>query len=559
MFRNSLHIPLMESIKLYSTRIVLLSACIFLISSLRLFAQPPNYNFGKQILVDPTQVSGTTDLNNFVMLVNLTDPDLRTTGNGGNVEDANGYDIVFTAGDCSTILNHQIESYNPTTGEFIAWVRIPTLLANANTNIHMYYGNSLIATDPSTSAVWGAEYAAVYHMNQTPAGAPPQIIDFTSNGNDGDANGGMGTPDLVNAQIGQGIDFDGNNDFIDCGADASTDPVGDLTVSAWIFSRAASGHIINRGGGWNDPGYSLFHHANNIRIELQRAGEKDIVDNGLTINTWHHVALTYDQSSGLIRCFIDGIEQGNTGTHTGPIGNPVENLNIGRKEQNAFYFNGIIDEGRVIHALRNNDWMSTEYNNQNSPSTFYSVSSEFSASDLCILLPIDLTYFTAEAEDDHVDLKWQTASEQNNDFFTLERSTDLSDWEVISTIDGAGNSNSEINYNSIDTDPMPGVSYYRLKQTDFDGKYEYSPVRSVNFNTRKVIEVYPNPFDSQLTLKGGNYELEMISIFNMIGKDVTSLIDYTYKGNGEVIINTSALEKGTYLLKTRAQTLRVVK
>lgn len=522
-------------------------------------AQPPNYNFGKQILIDPGQVSGTVDLTNFVLLVDVTDPNLRSTSNGGNVENNNGYDIIFTQGDCSTVLNHQIESYDPTTGEFIAWVRIPTLFANANTNIHMYYGNSLIATDPSTTAVWGAEYAAVYHMNQTPAGPPPQITDFTSNSNDGNANGGMGTPDLVNAQIGQGIDFDGSNDFIDCGSDVSTDPIGDLTVSAWIYSRAASGHIINRGGGWNDPGYSLFHHANNIRIELQRAGEKDIVDNGISINTWHYVALTYDQSTGRIRCFIDGIEQGNTGTHTGPIGNPVENLNIGRKEQNAFYFNGIIDEGRVIHALRNNHWMLTEYRNQSSPSTFYTISAEFSAADLCILLPIELIDFTAILKENVVHLDWQTASETNNDYFTIERSQDLQNWELIATIDGAGNSTSTLSYSAQDFNPLFGTSYYRLKQTDFDGNYEYFEIQSIDYSAAGVLSLYPNPFNNSIKVQGPEGELEDIRFMNTLGQDLTSLVYIKYIGENEALINTSKIRSGSYLIVTSSNAVRVIK
>ncbi len=525
-----------------------------------LVAQPPNYSFAKQIIVNSGQVSGTTDLNNFVTLVSLTDNDLRTTSNGGNVENTNGYDIIFTLDDCSTILDHQIESYNASTGEYIAWVRIPTLFATFNTEIQMYYGNNTVTLDPSTTNVWGAEYAAVWHMNQSPASAAPQIQDYTANTNDGIANGGMAAGDLVNGYIGQGIDFDGNNDFIDCGSDASTDPNGSLTVSAWIFSRAASGHIINRGGGWNDPGYSLFHHANNIRIELQRAGEKDIVDNGLTINTWHHVALTYDNVSGTIRCYIDGIQQGNTGNHTGPMGNPVENLNIGRKEQNAFYFNGIIDEGRVIHARRNGDWMRTEFNNQSNPAGFYSVSSEMTASALCPSpLPVELLNFTATYNDGKVDLVWETASELNNDFFTIYRSTNGTEWEPVSTIDGAGNSNSINTYFIHDYKPLLGKSYYKLKQTDFNGEYEYSSIRSIDVLDEGNIEAFPNPFTSELILKGKDLKVGEIEVYNILGQNVNNLLIFSSTSETEIQINTSALEEGAYFLRTPSRSLKIVK
>ncbi|MFK8045558.1 MAG: LamG domain-containing protein [Crocinitomicaceae bacterium] len=171
---------------------------------------------------------------------------------------------------------------------------------------------------------------------------------------------------------------------------------GDLTVSAWMNSSSVSGHIINRGGGWNDPGYSLFLLSNTIRIELQRTGEKDIVDNGVSINAWLYVALTYNGTTNVIRCYIDGVQQGNTGNHTGPIGTPVENLNIGRKEQNAFYFDGIIDEGRVISAERNAEWMLTEYRNQNTPNSFYTKSVEYGAASLCWTLPVEFLDFAVK-------------------------------------------------------------------------------------------------------------------------------------------------------------------
>jgi len=71
-------------------------------------------------------------------------------------------------------------------------------------------------------------------------------------------------------------------------------------------------------------------------------------------------------------------------------------------------------------------------------------------------------------------LNWATGSEINNDYFTLERSRDAVDAEIIGFIDGAGNSSHTLHYQFIDHDPLPGISYYRLKQTDYDGSFEYS-------------------------------------------------------------------------------------
>ena len=97
-------------------------------------------------------------------------------------------------------------------------------------------------------------------------------------------------------------------------------------------------------------------------------------------------------------------------------------------------------------------------------------------------LPIELLHFTAEIAEKFVKLNWATASEINNDFFTLERSTDMRNIEVIGHTPGAGNSNTVLRYSYTDHDPHPGISYYRLKQTDYDGSYEYSDWIAVRVN-----------------------------------------------------------------------------
>jgi len=98
-------------------------------------------------------------------------------------------------------------------------------------------------------------------------------------------------------------------------------------------------------------------------------------------------------------------------------------------------------------------------------------------------LPIDLIDFKADAREKHVDLTWRTANEINNDYFTLERSQDGLSFEELAEIDGAGNSNIELSYSYQDKNPYYGVSYYRLKQTDFDGSVSYSSVERVEFET----------------------------------------------------------------------------
>ncbi len=121
-------------------------------------------------------------------------------------------------------------------------------------------------------------------------------------------------------------------------------------------------------------------------------------------------------------------------------------------------------------------------------------------------LPIELGSFDAQATDDgNVDVFWQTISERNNDYFTVERSQDGIDFENIGTVDGAGNSNNKIDYEFVDEEAPSGISYYRLRQTDFDGKTEtFEPVTVMNTNVEEgiIIErLYPNPFANEFTIE----------------------------------------------------------
>jgi hypothetical protein len=113
--------------------------------------------------------SCSADLASFPVLVRISSDDaLRTVANGGRVYSASGYDIAFRS-ESGTTLDHEIERYVPTTGELVAWVRVPTIALAADTTIYVYYGDPLI-TSPTANApgVWGASHAAVWHLEARP-------------------------------------------------------------------------------------------------------------------------------------------------------------------------------------------------------------------------------------------------------------------------------------------------------------------------------------------------------------------------------------------------------
>ncbi|MFT7099725.1 MAG: hypothetical protein ACJA19_000224 [Bacteroidia bacterium] len=119
-----------------------------------------------------------------------------------------------------------------------------------------------------------------------------------------------------------------------------------------------------------------------------------------------------------------------------------------------------------------------------------------------VALPVRLLSFTAEINNGHVQLNWVTASEINNDYFTIQHSTDGVIFTSVNKIRGAGNSMHTLNYSSIHHPTIDGISYYRLKQTDYDGQTSYSKIVAVDFNTSDfIIAIYPNPFSKEITFR----------------------------------------------------------
>ncbi len=177
------------------------------------------------------------------------------------------------------------------------------------------------------------------------------------------------------------------------------------------------------------------------------------------------------------------------------------------------------------------------------------------------LLPMELVSFTAQVSGLQVDLKWQTASEINNNYFIIERSTNAITWEKVKDITGSGNSNTIKSYAFTDPNPYPGVSYYRLKQTDFDGQIDSSQIKSVRVEKLKkeTVNLFPNPVKNQITIEGSDAELKDIRIYNMLGQDVTYLTHQAVNNETTVVINLSKLNPGIYYIYTKNTAHKLLK
>ncbi len=160
-------------------------------------------------------------------------------------------------------------------------------------------------------------------------------------------------------------------------------------------------------------------------------------------------------------------------------------------------------------------------------------------------LPIELSSFTANKQANSTQLNWTTSTEENNDFFTIEKSLDGVNFKAIGTKAGAGNSLEAKEYNFIDANPTNGVNYYRLKQTDFDGRFTYSKMVSVDFQTKVQTTIYPNPTSEKLTISTETQEVVNIRIFNVNGQVV---YQNTQRIDNQTNINLSELAAGNYFL-----------
>lgn len=164
-----------------------------------------------------------------------------------------------------------------------------------------------------------------------------------------------------------------------------------------------------------------------------------------------------------------------------------------------------------------------------------------------ILLPVEWLGFEARLVDEgaSVQCNWQTASELNNDFFTIERSADGQQWSAIGTVDGAGTS-SEVNaYTWVDRYPLAGTSYYRIRQTDYNGAGDVSDKRAIVRDSGALaFSVYPNPGDGLFNIVGVAPEAEL-RVYDIQGREVA------VRTEGQQRLDLRHASEGHYIIEVR--------
>jgi hypothetical protein len=345
-----------------------------------------NWQYRKQITINYTKVSA--NLTDFPILISQSnDADIASHARN------DGWDIVFTSSDRKTKLNHELETYNSTTGGLVAWVRVPTVSNISNTILYMYYGNPTSSDQQNSTGTWSG-FQGVWHLKENPAGTAPQMKDSTSNAHDGTTTG-MVSGDQMGGKIDGSLNFDATDAYVQTTSGDSQISTS-FTWETWFKADSTTGaHLLLWEGpvaenGWG--GGAAGHQEAQIHVGAYNVDNivgafygTDELANPVYINVaftdttaFHHVAfvLTNAGSSPSGELFLDGVS---VGTDTGNQTSRTEwntNLRIGRPGVSTRYFDGIADEVRVSNISRSAEWIATEYNNQNSPSTFYSVASE---------------------------------------------------------------------------------------------------------------------------------------------------------------------------------------
>lgn len=340
--------------------------------------------FKRKITIDRTQAGAGASLTNFPIPVNGTLNYLATTGNGGQVFNASGFDIGFYSDAAlTTKLNWETVVYTATTGVVEYWVQIPTLNgggSGSDSFIYMAYGNNAITTDQSAAtATWDANSKLVMHTKDTTFADSTGVNTTTNHG----ATAAAG-------QIGNAATFvAASSQYIDLGANAALNITGPLRIGLWTrpatlpgagiyFTVLGNLHINPTIGGFeitlaasNDPTVaSKFYIATGDGVV---AGFRVANANAAAVaGTTYKIDAIYDGTT--LKLYINGVVQAVTATSSTAIGTSAIVPSLGRRtDGNALFYNGWIDEVRIDNTARSADWILAGYNCQKSAQTMVSI------------------------------------------------------------------------------------------------------------------------------------------------------------------------------------------
>ncbi len=345
-------------------------------------------------------------------------------------------------------------------------------------------------------------------------------------------------------------------------------------------------------GGTNDWGTALL--ANKLAFGLGLPDLTIISTTPVNTGNWVHVAASWKQSTGEMKLYINGLQEatafGSTNLRTAP-----SRIVLGALQTNLQYYNGSIDELRIWNEVRTPAQVLANMNKELVPSDETTLAASYNfnqglaagsntglttlpdlkstnngvlvnfalngttsnfvaQNNSLIILPLQWLSFTVHEQDQKVSLNWSTANEQNTRSFIIQHSTNGTVWVNAGSIAAAGKSNATLHYSFTHTSPADGINYYRILQTDIDGRSSYSIIRSLHFNKATLpLIVLTNPVGNG-TLQVKLNKPAMLSMHTSEGKRLWQ----KQTNPGIESINISTYAKGIYLLKANDQTEKIV-
>ena len=341
-----------------------------------------DWHYRKKITIDHTKVIGS-DQPDFPVLVKIDEPEL----NDPDFVRLDGYDMFFTASDGTTPRPYEVEYFDRNGGHLIAWVKVPLLSSSANTTIYLYYGNPGAPNQQDPASVWDSHYVAVWHLGESGTGAPGEFKDSTHNGINGQGGPAGGCPTLIqNGAVGGAQSFDGSNDNISMGTSTLLQPA-ELTFSYWI-SRGETWNGLQRRFFWAK---GALETTNGWYVDVTGAASRPIClatnqagwlgpvvapDTYYPLNVWTYMVVTFSTTADVSTMYKNAVAQTVTSWGTLPttITSTTDTKFVAMGRDPAVnYVKGSFDELRISDIVRSPGWITTEYNNQNSPATFLSV------------------------------------------------------------------------------------------------------------------------------------------------------------------------------------------
>jgi len=520
-------------------------------------AQINGFEKGKVLTIPYSQLSISSDSYDFPVLIKTTDTDLKSVSNGGFVENANGYDIIFTRPNNSTRMTHQLVSYDGSTGYIEMWVKLDTIFADQDNYIFMYFGNDTSTVDLSNaSAVQNINFDFFYNFDGTDS-----LTDQSGNGNDAIMTANLSD----DGKIGKCAFFDGSG-YITPTNTISTRNDLTWTLQMWFKTDSISGPLSMFGDqkwptqsgptesplGWVTD--QAAYPDKPFAVATYNGGHEHIISsNTYADNEWHLV--TQVGHSDSLFFYVDGVFIGGKPMTYGYNGNPHyvvfgswtkvsggDGSNAWTDDISNYY--GYLDEIQLYGVSLSEEEVAINYNNQSNPSSFVETGPTAPAELLeePEALPVEWLEFSGVGKDDVVELIWTTASEIDNHYFQIERMAMDETWSAIGTVKGVGNSVDVNSYRFEDKKPLAGISYYRLKQVDFDDKYNYSKMIMVSFYNSEESRVFPNPVSNELVIQ--TERIQEISFIDVNGRKVN--VPLLQQTKGQAIYDTSKLTQGIY-------------